>query len=67
MMLSAAADVQNEYKPASFLYLHLWTGTLKETILEHVVVSNSATNGSISTPIVCQSAHTILQVLVCAL
>ena len=58
MMVSAAADEQNESKPASFSYLHLWTGTLKETELEHVTVSNSETTGSISSPFVCQNAHT---------
>lgn len=57
MMESAAADLHNDNKPAS-LYLHLWTGTVKENELEHVAVSNSAMTGCITSPIVCQSAHT---------
>ena len=41
MMVSAAADLHNDNKPAS-LYLHLWTGTVKENELEHVAVSNNS-------------------------
>jgi hypothetical protein len=43
MMVPAAAGLQNENKPASFVYLYLWTGTMKEAVLEHLAVSNSAT------------------------